>query len=47
MYQGIGMVNGKKKILTEFKGETIPLSDIEDEEEQRQFFLRLTRGAKF
>jgi 3-hydroxyacyl-[acyl-carrier-protein] dehydratase len=47
VYQGIGMVNGKKKILTEFKGETIPLSDIEDEEEQRQFFLRLTRGAKF
>jgi 3-hydroxyacyl-[acyl-carrier-protein] dehydratase len=46
VYQGIGMVNGKKKILAEFKGETIPLSDIEDEEEQRQFFLRLTREAK-
>jgi hypothetical protein len=40
------MVNGKKKILAEFKGETIPLSDIEDEEEQRQFFLRLTRETK-
>ena len=46
VYQGIGMVNGKKKILTEFKGETIPLSDIEDEEEQRQFFLQLTRETK-
>ncbi len=46
VYQGIGMVNGKKKIFTEFKGETIPLSDIEDEEEQRQFFLRLTREVK-
>jgi len=46
VYQGIGMVNGKKKILAEFEGEIIPLSDIEDEEEQRQFFLRLTRGTK-
>jgi 3-hydroxyacyl-[acyl-carrier-protein] dehydratase len=46
VYQGIGMVNGKKKILAEFEGEIIPLSDIEDEEEQRQFFLRLTREAK-
>ena len=46
VYQGIGMVNGKKKILAEFKGETVPLSDIEDEEEQRQFFLQLTRETK-
>ena len=46
VYQGIGMVNGKKKILAEFEGEIIPLSDIEDEEEQRQFFLRLTRETK-
>jgi len=46
VYQGIGIVNGKKKILAEFKGETVPLSDIEDEEEQRQFFLQLTRETK-
>ena len=46
VYQGIGMVNGKKKILAEFEGEIIPLSDIEDEEEQRQFFQRLTRETK-
>ena len=46
VYQGIGMVNGKKKILAEFEGEIIPLSDIEDEEEQKQFFLRLTRETK-
>lgn len=46
VYQGIGTVNGKKKILAEFEGEIIPLSDIEDEEEQRQFFLRLTRETK-
>jgi 3-hydroxyacyl-[acyl-carrier-protein] dehydratase len=46
VYQGIGMVNGKKKILAEFEGEIIPLSSIEDEEEQRQFFLRLTRETK-
>ncbi len=46
VYQGTGKVNGKKKILTEFAGDIIPLSDIEDEEEQRQFFFRLTREAK-
>ena len=46
LYQGIGMVNGRKKILAEFEGEIIPLSDIEDEEEQRQFFLRLTSETK-
>ncbi len=46
VYQGIGKVNGKKKILAEFEGEIIPLSSIEDEEEQRQFFLRLTRETK-
>jgi 3-hydroxyacyl-[acyl-carrier-protein] dehydratase len=46
VYQGIGMANGKKKILAEFTGETVPLSDIEDEEEQRQFFMQLTRETR-
>lgn len=42
-YRGIGKVKGKKKITVEFEGEIIPLTDIEDVEEQKRFFKVLTR----
>lgn len=46
VYRGSGFVKGKKKIVAEFEGQIIPLSDIEDEEEQRKFFKVLTREAR-
>ncbi len=46
IYRGIGTVKGKKKIVTEFEGEIIPLHEIEDENEQRKFFQVLTRELK-
>ena len=45
-YQGLGTVKGKKKIRTEFEGETVPLDSIEDIEEQKKFFQVLTRNLK-
>jgi 3-hydroxyacyl-[acyl-carrier-protein] dehydratase len=45
-YRGSGFVKGKKKIVTEFEGEIIPLKDIENPEEQRKFFDILIRKAK-
>jgi 3-hydroxyacyl-[acyl-carrier-protein] dehydratase len=46
LYRGVGTVNGKKKITTEFEGNIVPLDEIEDIEEQKKFFLVLTRGLK-
>ncbi len=46
IYRGIGKVKGKKKIVTEFEGEIIPLQEIEDTDEQRKFFQVLTRELK-
>ncbi len=46
IYRGIGTVKGKKKIVTEFEGEIIPLQEIEDSDEQRKFFQVLTRELK-
>lgn len=43
VYAGSGTVAGKKKIIAEFEGETIPLEDIEDRGEQKKFFGLLTR----
>ncbi|MGO9613305.1 MAG: 3-hydroxyacyl-ACP dehydratase FabZ family protein [Dissulfurispiraceae bacterium] len=43
VYKGIGMVNGKKKIVVEYAGDIISLDEIEDSEEQRRFFQLLTR----
>ena len=43
-YSGIGMVDGKKKIVAEFEGETISFEEIEDASEQKRFFQLLTRG---
>ena len=42
-YSGIGIVQGKKKITAEFEGEIMPLSEIEDIDEQKRFFEILTR----
>jgi 3-hydroxyacyl-[acyl-carrier-protein] dehydratase len=42
-YKGIGMVKGAKKITVEFEGEKIPLTEIEDIDEQKRFFQLLTR----
>ncbi|GBE05902.1 MAG TPA: beta-hydroxyacyl-ACP dehydratase [Nitrospirae bacterium] len=42
-FRGIGMVKGKKKITVEFEADIIPLTDIEDIEEQKRFFKFLRR----
>lgn len=47
VYRGLGTVNGKKKIMAEFEGQIIPIDNIEDAEEQKKFFFRLTRELKF
>jgi len=46
VYRGTGLVNGKKKIVAEFEGETVPVEEIEDPEEQRKFFRVLTREMR-
>ena len=46
VYRGSGFVKGKKKIITEFEGEIIPLDDIEYADEQKKFFKILTRDIK-
>jgi 3-hydroxyacyl-[acyl-carrier-protein] dehydratase len=43
VYSGVGTVNGKKKIRTEFEGEITRLSEIEDVSDQKRFFQILTR----
>ena len=45
LYRGSGFIKGRKKIITEFEGEIIPLDDIEDAEEQKKFFKVLTRES--
>jgi 3-hydroxyacyl-[acyl-carrier-protein] dehydratase len=42
-YAAVGMVKGKKKITAEFEGLLMPLSDIEEPEDQKRFFTILTR----
>lgn len=42
-YKGIGTVGGKKIIKSEFEGKIIPLSEIENTDEQKRFFQVLTR----
>ena len=46
IFRGIGNVKGKKIISAEFEGEIIPLSDLEDTDEQKRTFDRLTRGSQ-
>jgi 3-hydroxyacyl-[acyl-carrier-protein] dehydratase len=42
-YTGTGLVQGKKKIVAEFEGQVISMSEIEDPSEQERFFRILTR----
>ncbi|MBI5380188.1 MAG: beta-hydroxyacyl-ACP dehydratase [Nitrospirae bacterium] len=43
-FEGIGTVNGKKKIVAEFEGESVLLEDLESATEQRRLFEILTRS---
>ncbi len=43
-FSGLCTVNGKKKVVAEFEGETIPLAEIEDVDKQKEFFKILTRS---
>ena len=45
-YKGIGTVDGKKKIKADFEGKIIPLSEIEDSDEQKILFQVLTRNLR-
>ncbi len=45
-YSAVGTVKGVKKIVVEFEGELILLSDIEDPHEQRRFFSVLMREGR-
>ena len=44
IYRGMAQMKGKKKVTTEFEGEIIPLSELEDRDEQKRFFQILTRN---
>ena len=44
-FKGLGTVNGKKKIMTEFEGEVVPLNELDDGEDQKNFFKILTRTS--
>jgi 3-hydroxyacyl-[acyl-carrier-protein] dehydratase len=43
-FDGVCALNGKKIVTAEFGGEVVPLADLEDVEEQREFFRVLTRS---
>ena len=45
-FRGLGTVNGKKKIVTEFAGKVVPFNELDDVEEQKNFFRILTRTSK-
>jgi 3-hydroxyacyl-[acyl-carrier-protein] dehydratase len=45
-FKGLGTVNGKKKIMTEFAGDIVPLNELDDVEDQKNFFKILTRTLK-
>lgn len=45
-FKGLGTVNGKKKVMTEFSGEIVPLNELDDVEDQKHFFKILTRTLK-
>jgi len=44
VFAGLCTVGGKRKIVTEFAGEIVPLAELEDVEEQKDFFRVLTRS---
>ena len=43
VYHGMALVKGKKKVKAEFEGEVVPLSALEDAEDQRGLFKILRR----
>ena len=43
VFIGACNVQGAKRVVAEFEGETIPLADLEDRERQRRLFQYLTR----
>ncbi|GBE35539.1 3-hydroxyacyl-[acyl-carrier-protein] dehydratase FabZ [bacterium BMS3Bbin06] len=43
VYHGMALVKGKKKVKAEFEGEVVPLSILEDAEDQRGLFKILRR----
>jgi 3-hydroxyacyl-[acyl-carrier-protein] dehydratase len=43
-FAGICSVDGKKKVVAEIEGKTVPLADIEDADAQRNLFRFLTRS---
>ena len=45
-FKGLGTVDGKKKVMTEFAGEIVPLNELDDGEDQKNFFKILTRTLK-
>jgi 3-hydroxyacyl-[acyl-carrier-protein] dehydratase len=45
-YEGLGRVDGKKKIKVSFEGELIALESLEDVADQKRFFQLLTRELR-
>ena len=45
VYQGVGSVEGQRRIVAEFDGKVVPLAELEHPEEQRTLFQILTRGT--
>ena len=44
-YQGVGSVAGQRRIVAEFDGKVLPLSEIEDPGDQQALFQILSRSA--
>jgi len=44
-YAGVGIVAGQRRVVAEFDGKIVPLSEIEDPGGQKGLFQILTRGA--
>jgi 3-hydroxyacyl-[acyl-carrier-protein] dehydratase len=47
VYSAVGVVGGKRKIKAEFQGNLVGLDTIEEIEEQRHYYLVLTRKLNF
>ncbi|MFZ2446404.1 MAG: 3-hydroxyacyl-ACP dehydratase FabZ family protein [Syntrophobacteraceae bacterium] len=47
VYSGVGVVDGKRKVKAEFRGNSINLESIDEIEEQKRFFQILTRKLNF
>ncbi len=45
-FEGVCAIDGKRKVVTEFSGDRVSLAELEDVEEQKQFFRVLT-GSKY